>query len=122
MLSTPFERRKTNPKKKKKKANRNDPETHTYLKNEENQDLWREKGRKKERNPRKQGRKQTSNLLNGVCLEPRHKQYCKQTNPKPTKLRPEKKTYKQTHKTNYYNCFIAIVQRLKKWTSKQHIK
>ncbi len=44
--------------KKKKKANRNDPETPTYLKYEENQDLWREKEeRKKER--KKEGNKES---------------------------------------------------------------
>jgi hypothetical protein len=44
-----------------KKANRNDPETPTYLKYEENQDLWREKEERK-KETRKQGRKQASNV------------------------------------------------------------
>jgi hypothetical protein len=88
--------------KKKKKANRNDPETHTPTSSMKKTKTCGE--RKEERKKETQGnkeRKQTSNVLNGVCLEPQHKQYCKQTNPKTHKTQTRKKnmqTYIQTNK------------------------
>ncbi len=98
ILSTPFQRGKT----KKEEESKQKWSRNTHL-----PEVWRKprlverEGRKKERN--KETRKETSKQclmgLFGILT---------QTNPKPTKLRPEKKTNKQTNKHMMKQTFTTI--------------